>query len=243
MGKVILITGASTGIGSLTANELAKDNQIIIHYNSSQANAEKTASSVREMGGTPYLVQSDLSNDLGCIKVASFIKNNFDKLDILINNAGRLDVKHSATEITWSLIESIFSINTFSVLRLTSLCLPLLEKAESSCIINITSVSLRTGAPTATVYAAAKAAIDSFTRGLATELAPRIRVNAVAPGYIDTPFHEGLTSVEELESIKKTTPLQMIGKPEHITSTINFLINNSFMTGETIDVNGGLFMR
>ena len=128
-------------------------------------------------------------------------------------------------------------------MRLTSLCIPLLHEGISPCIVNITSVSMRTGAPTATIYAAAKAAIDSFTKGLARELAPKIRVNAVAPGYINTPFHDDLTSDEDFETIAESTPLKRIGATNHITSAIKLLIENDFMTGETIDINGGLYMR
>ncbi|MGQ3891424.1 SDR family NAD(P)-dependent oxidoreductase [Legionella sp. CNM-4043-24] len=243
MNKVILITGSSTGIGALTATDLSQDNQIIIQYFSSRDSAEEVAADVEKNGGIPYLIKADLASEEGCQQLASFIENQFGKLDILINNAGGLDERHSASEITWPLLEKIFHLNAFSTMYLTSLCIPLLHRSMSPCIVNITSVSMRTGAPTATVYAAAKAAIDSFTRGLAHELAPKIRVNAIAPGYINTPFHHGLTSEEELKSIAAMTPLSMIGEPRHITSAIKLLIENDFITGETIDVNGGLFMR
>lgn len=243
MSKVIFITGASTGIGALTAIDLACNNQVVVHYHSSRDEAEKTAATIRERGGIPHLLQADLATDEGCIKAACFIEKEFGKLDILINNAGGLDKLHAATEITWSLLHSIFALNAFSTMRLTSLCIPLLQKSDAACIVNVTSVSLRTGAPTATIYAAAKAAIDSFTRGLAAELAPQIRVNAIAPGYINTPFHDDLTSAATLKDIANRTPLKMLGESHHISSGIQFLIENDFITGETIDINGGLFMR
>lgn len=243
MSQTVLVTGSSTGIGALTAIDIAQNKQVIIHYLSSKDSAEKTAAAVKEQGGTPHLIQADLTTDAGCNKVANFIDKTFGKLDILINNAGGLDNLHSASEITWDFLEKVFSLNTFSVMRLTSLCVPLLRKGNSSCVVNITSVSMRTGAPNATVYAAAKAAIDSFTRGLALELAPAIRVNAIAPGYINTPFHDDLTSEQDLQNIASISPLKMIGNPKHISLAVKFLIENDFMTGETIDVNGGLYMR
>lgn len=243
MSKIILITGSSTGIGALAANDLAQNNQLIIHYRSSKEEAEITARTVKQRGGIPFLFQADLATDEGCIILAKFIEDNFNKLDVLVNNAGGLGSRHSASEITWSLLEKIFALNTFSVMRLSSLCTALLQKSNSPCIVNITSLAMRTGAPSATVYGAAKAAIDAFTRGFAKELAPKIRVNAIAPGFIKTPFHQGKTTEEQLNNMADLAALKKLGEPSHISMAIKFLIENEFMTGETIDINGGLHMR
>ena len=102
---------------------------------------------------------------------------------------------------------------------------------------------MRFGAPSATLYAASKSAIDSYTRGAARELAPKIRVNAIAPGVILTPFHERYSTAERLEAMRSNTPLGEHGESEHIASAVRFLIENTFITGETIDINGGMFMR
>jgi 3-oxoacyl-[acyl-carrier protein] reductase len=128
-------------------------------------------------------------------------------------------------------------------MMVTSLCVPLLEKGENPCIINVTSLAIRHGAPTATIYGAAKGAIDVFTRGAAKELAPKIRVNAVAPGVILTPFHDKVSTAEQMEMWRENTPLKRHGEAAHIARAMKFLIENDFMTGETIDINGGLFMR
>jgi len=119
----------------------------------------------------------------------------------------------------------------------------LLQQQFMENIINISSIAMRHGAPSATIYGACKGAIDSFTRGLANELAPKIRVNAVAPGVIDTPFHKKVSTPEKMKKFKEITPIKRIGEAIHIAKTIKFLIENDFITGETIDVNGGLFMR
>ena len=190
MSKIILITGASTGLGAETARLLAFQNEIIVHYYSSQKEAEKVAADVETKGGKSFLVQADLSH-----------------------------------------------------MKLSSLFIPWLKKGNNPCIINISSIAIRHGAPGATIYGACKGAIDSFTRGLAHELAPTIRVNAVSPGVIDTPFHKKVSTPEKMKSFKESTPLKQIGEAIHIAKTIEFLINNDFITGETIDVNGGLFMR
>jgi len=243
MDKTLLITGASTGIGAETALLLAEGNELFIHYNSSKSGAEEVAIKVREAGGKAHLVQADLISEQGCTKLIDYVKEETSKLDVLINNAGGLIRRQPVRELDWKLMLEIFSLNTFSVMKITSLCVPLLEKGENPCIINISSVAMRHGGPTATIYGAAKGAIDSFTRGAAKELAPMIRVNAVAPGVIETPFHDKVSTPEQLRNWKESTPLKKNGHPIHIAMTIKFIIENTFLTGETIDVNGGLFMR
>ncbi len=243
MSKVMLITGASTGIGAETARHLAEGNDIFIHYFTSGEAARTVAADIEAKGGRPHLVQADLSNEGGCRALFKAVEEKADKLDVLVNNAGGLIKRKSAKDCDWKLMEEIFALNTFSAMMVTSLFIPMLEKAEDPSVINITSVAMRHGGPTATVYAAAKAALDSYTRGAAKELAPGIRVNAVAPGVIVTPFHDKVSTPEQLEAWRKGNPLGKNGDPVHIAQTIKFIIENTFLNGETIDVNGGLFMR
>jgi len=243
MSKVILITGASTGLGAATARLLAPQNKIIVHYYSSKEAAEEVAKDIEESGGEAFLIQEDLTSEEACIRLVREVANRYSKLDILINNAGGLIRRQVARELEWELMLDTFSLNTFSTMKIASLCIPLLEKGEDPNIINISSIAMRHGAPSATIYGACKGAIDSFTRGLANELAPKIRVNAVAPGVIDTPFHKKVSTPEKMKKFKEATPIKKIGEAIHIANTIKFLIENDFITGETIDVNGGLFMR
>ncbi len=243
MSKIILITGASTGLGAATAKLLAPQNKIIVHYYSSEEAAEKVAKDIEESGGEAFLIQEDLTSEEACIRLVREVANRYSKLDILINNAGGLIRRQAAQELEWKLMLETFSLNTFSTMKISSLCIPLLKKGEDPNIINISSIAMRNGAPSATIYGACKGAIDSFTRGLAKELAPEIRVNAVAPGVIDTPFHEKVSTPEKMEKFKEITPIKRIGEAIHIAKTIKYLIENDFITGETIDVNGGLFMR
>jgi 3-oxoacyl-[acyl-carrier protein] reductase len=243
MSKTILVTGASTGIGAETARHLAAGNQIFIHYCASGEAAAKVAADVEANGGQPQTVQADMSKEEGCRALFEAVAAKADKLDLLVNNAGGLIKRQSAREFEWQLMEETFALNTFSAMMITSLCIPMLEKGEDPCIVNISSVGIRHGGPTATIYAASKAALDSFTRGLAKELAPRIRVNAVAPGVIVTPFHDKVSTPEQLEAWRKACPLQINGDPIHIAQTIKFIMDNNFLHGETIDVNGGLLMR
>ena len=241
MSRTILITGASTGIGAATAKRLAPGNMLLLHHN--RTPVEPVANAVREQGGEACGLRADLSSESGCRRLMDAVREHTPALDVLVNNAGALLERHSVETVRWELMERIFSLNTFSAMLLTRLAVPLLLRGKSPCIVNITSIAARHGAPTATLYGAAKGALDSFTRGSARELAPRIRVNAVAPGIILTPFHDRYTAPERLEAMLTDTPLGEQGESEHVADAVAFLIENSFITGETVDVNGGLFMR
>jgi len=243
MSKAILVTGASTGLGAETARYLADGNRIFVHYNASEGPAEKVAAAVEKSGGQAFLLKADLSREEGCHSLVSGVAEKTDKLDVLINNAGGLIKRNSVRDYEWELMQQVFALNTFSAMMVTSLCIPLLEKGDDPCIINVTSVAVRHGAPTATFYGAAKAAVDSFTRGIAKELAPTIRVNSVAPGVIITPFHDKVSTQKQLDAWVENTPLKRHGDPNHIAKTIAFIIDNDFINGESIDINGGLFMR
>jgi 3-oxoacyl-[acyl-carrier protein] reductase len=243
MSKAILVTGASTGLGAETARCLAEGNRIFVHYNTSEGSAEQVAAAVEKSGGQAFLLQADLSREEGCRSLASSVAEKTDKLDVLVNNAGGLITRNSVRNYEWELMQQVFALNTFSAMMLTSLCIPLLEKGNDPCIVNVTSVAIRHGAPTATFYGAAKAALDSFTRGIAKELAPTIRVNSVAPGVIITPFHDKVSTQQQLDAWVENTPLKRHGDPIHIAKTIAFIIDNDFINGESIDINGGLFMR
>ena len=241
MQRTILITGASTGIGAVIARRLAKGNTLILHHN--QSRIESVAKEVRELGGVVHTSQADLMQETGCHALMRDVTRFTDHLDVLVNNAGSLLERHTVENLTWSLMERIFSLNTFSAMLLTQLCVPLLRKGNLPSIVNMTSIAMRHGAPTATAYGAAKGALDSFTRGAARELAPEIRVNAIAPGVILTPFHDRYSTEEKLAAIASDTPVGFNGESDHIAQAVELLIENTFITGETIDINGGLFMR
>ncbi len=243
MTKIVLITGASSGIGAATAIHLASGNQIIIHYNTSQQEAEDVAAAVATGGGTPFLIQADLTSAVGCEKLADFVQDRWGVLDVLINNAGGLIKQHSSDAITWKYMGQMFNLNAFSTIYLSSLCIPLLRQRVNSCVVNISSAIIRSGGTVGPLYAAAKGAVDVFTRSLARELAPHIRVNGIAPGVIQTPFHQGVTPDIKMQEVLAATPLKKIGQPVDVARVVAMLIENEFMTGETIDVNGGLYMR
>jgi 3-oxoacyl-[acyl-carrier protein] reductase len=160
MSKVILIPGASTGIGASTARVLAQDNNIIVHYNRSKVEAERVAKAVKDEGGNPLLIQANLTTEQACIDLVAQINEQFQKLDVLVNNVDGIIERLAARDLKWQNMLATFNLNTFPTIKLSSLCIPLLEKAEGSCIINITSIAMRHGAPSVTIYDASKGAID-----------------------------------------------------------------------------------
>ncbi len=243
MGRTILITGASSGIGAETAKMLAAGNEIVIHYNNSQEKASRVAAEVEKRNGKVHLVQANLTTEANCEKFIELVSTKIQKLDVLVNNAGSLFERQYVGELSWTFMLKTFALNTFAPMKITSLCQPLLKKGNDPCIINITTIGIRRGAPSASIYGASKGAMDAFTRSIASELAPDIRVNAVSPGVIRTPFHDKISSPERFEDWRKNTPLKRIGEPVHIAQAVKFIIDNNYITGETIDVNGGQYMR
>jgi 3-oxoacyl-[acyl-carrier protein] reductase len=238
----ILVTGGAVGIGAATARALAPESRLLVHYNRSGDAAEALAESLAGVAAEVHLARADLTTDRGCEELHEAALTHLGALDVLVNNAGGMIERQSVGELTWQHLVDTFALNALSAMRLTSLCRSLLEGGDRACVVNVTSIAMRHGAPSATAYGAAKAAVDAFTRGAAKELAP-IRVNAVAPGMIDTAFHDRVTSEALMRQFVEATPLKCIGSPEMVARTIKFVVENEFMTGETVDCNGGLFMR
>lgn len=243
MSRIVLVTGAAVGIGAEIARKLGTGQRIALHYHRSRREAEELGRELALHAEQVECIGADLSTDAGCVHLHREMERRFGALDVLVNNAGGMIERQAVRDLTWGHLEATFALNVLSTMRLSGLCVPLLERGTHSCIINVTSIAIRHGAPTATAYGAAKAAIDAFTRGAAAELAPRIRVNAVAPGIIDTRFHERVTSPEKMQRFQAQTPLQRFGAAAEVAAAVEFLVASEFMTGETMDLNGGLFMR
>ncbi|MBT0768837.1 SDR family oxidoreductase [Kineosporia sp. J2-2] len=243
MAKSILITGAGSGIGAEVARQLAAGNDLLLHHHTSRAAAAELQAELAGVSRSVSLFEADLTTDDGCVALVKEVQRIFSRLDVLVNNAGGMVERQAVGDLTWRHLETSFALNTFSTMRLTGLCTDLLRGGENPCVVNMTSIAMRHGAPSATAYGASKAAIDSFTRGAAQELAPTVRVNAVAPGIIDTRFHERVTSEAKMRQFIESTPLKRSGTVTDVGRTVRFLVDSDFVTGETIDCNGGLFMR
>jgi 3-oxoacyl-[acyl-carrier protein] reductase len=247
-GKCVLITGASTGIGAAAARRFAKAGcRIAIHYNASLNRAEEVAADVRFAGAEAFLVRGDFTSSAAAREVVDTAAAHFGGLDILINNAGGLVKRVPIAEIDDAFFDAVMDLNVRSLVAACSAAVPHMRKRGHGNIINVTSVAARHGGGAgAVMYAAAKGFVSTFTRGLAKELVKDgIRVNAVAPGVITTPFHERYSTPAMLETFKGTIPMARLGTAEECAGAFLFLASDSlssYVTGQIVEVNGGQLM-
>lgn len=242
-GQRAIVTGASTGIGRATAIALAEAGaDVAVHYRSSRKEAEETARTIESHGRRAVLVQGDFGDGVAAGNaIEAAVVGLGPPVDILVNNAGSMIARKTIDEMDGELWEEVIALNLSSVFFATKAALPHL--GHGARIVNVSSIAARHGGgPGALAYAAAKGGVMTLTRGLAKELAPRnIRVNAIAPGVIDTPFHERYSTPELLEMFKKGIPLGRLGTPEECAGAVLYLVSPlaSYVTGQSIDVNGG----
>ena len=247
-GKTALITGASRGIGAATATTLAGAgaNRIILHYNSYREGAESTAERLRSQGIEVTLLSADLSKMEGIRSLIQQLRTGAPKVDILINNAGHLVHRAKLLEMNEEVYDSVMTLNTKSVWFVTQAVVPHMIEQGSGVIVNVSSIAARNGGGSgATIYAAAKAAVSTMTKGLAKELAPQgIRVNAVSPGTVDNYFHEKHSTPEMLKNMLAQAPAGRLGTNEEVADTILFLCSDAsrYIYGQTIEINGGMYM-
>ena len=235
MEKVVLVTGASRGIGREIAKNLAlKGNKVIANYNKS----EEQAISLQKENENIDIYKADVSNRTEVNNMIKNIINKYGKIDVLINNAGISDNK-LFTEVTDEDWQKIINNNLYSAFCVTQEVLPNMIHNKSGCIINISSVWGMVGASCETVYSITKAGMDAMTKSLAKELGPsNIRVNSIAPGIIDTDMNKNLTQ-QDIENIKNEIPLEKIGKTIDISRCVEWLIDDQYTTGQVISINGG----
>lgn len=245
-GKVVLITGASTGIGAACAREFgALGCKVAVHYNSSQEAAAAVAKAIEQSGGEALLVQGDLRRSEDCKRVVTQAVERFGGLDVLINNAGALVQRVPITELTDEIFDDIVDLNVRSVFMCSRHAVPHIRPGGS--IINLTSVAARNGGgPGASLYAGSKGFVSTVTKSLAKELVGRqIRVNAVAPGVISTPFHDKFSTPEQLEVMRQGIPMGRLGTADECVGAFLYLASNRlscYVTGQIIEVNGGQYM-
>ena len=238
MNKVILITGASRGIGNNIAKNLAKENIVIANYNNSEAEAKKLKKELEEKNINIDIIKADVCNRN---QVKEMIKQTIDKyghIDVLINNAGISQYK-LFTDITDSDWAEIMNTNLNSNFIVTQEVVKNMIHNKEGLIVNISSIWGITGAAMEVAYSTSKAGIIGLTKSLAKELGPsNIRLNAIAPGIINTSMNSKF-SEEEINNIQEEIPLEKIGEPEEITKCIEWLIKDNYTTGQVISINGG----
>jgi 3-oxoacyl-[acyl-carrier protein] reductase len=248
MGRCALVTGASSGIGKAIAVDLALNGAEIIGINcpDDQHTASETIHLVEKAGGKAVFLKADVSDEAQVKQMISDFISISGSIDILVNNAGTLAKRQTIEEMDTSIWRRVFAVNLDGIFFVTRASIPYLKMNQGS-IVNITSVVAYTGGgPESVHYAATKGALMTFTLGLAKELAPyQIRVNAVAPGPILTPFHDQFSDQNDLKSLTESTLMERFGNAEEVAHAVVFLASEaaSYMTGAIIDVNGGMCLH
>jgi len=245
--RVALVTGASSGIGAATAAVLADlGAKIAIGYHRNEAGAESVRAGIVAAGGVAITIRADMRRS---DEISSLVKRAADELgpiDILVNNAGSLIERQGIREVTQERWDEIMSLNLTSPMLCSQVVAPSMIERKKGAIVNLVSIAGRTGGgPGAGAYSVAKGGLITFTKSLAKELAPHgVRVNAISPGVIDTPFPEVFSTPDMIRSFVATIPLGRLGKPVECAKVIAFLVSDaaSYVVGETIEVNGGQLM-
>jgi len=247
--KVVLITGSSTGIGAAAAVAFGKlGARVAVHYNSSKAQAEEVLQAVKATGAQAVLLHADVMDSKQCHGLINDTVSAFGRIDVLINNAGALVQRVPIEEITDELFDHVLYLNVRSAMMCTAAAVAHMRKqGQGGAVINVTSVAARHGGGAgASLYAGSKGFVSTMTRGLAKELVKdKIRVNAVSPGVITTPFHERFSTPQMLEGFKATIPMNRLGSAEECAGAFVYLASeqmSGYVTGQIIEVNGGQYM-
>jgi len=247
-GNVALVTGASSGIGAATAETLAElGARVAIGYHGNKAGAEAVRERIVAAGGTAIALAADVRRAEEVRELVDRATAELGAIDILVNNAGSLVMRRGIRDITEEHLDEIVALNLKSAILAAQAVARSMIERKRGAIVNVVSIAGHTGGgPGAGAYAAAKAALTAYSKSLAKELAPHgVRVNAVSPGVIDTPFHEVFSTPEMMRSFVSTIPLGRVGTAVECANVIAFLCSNaaSYIVGETIEINGGQLMR
>ena len=251
-GKVVLVTGGATGLGAAIAVGAARRGAraVILNCTKSLKEAEATADAVRAAGAEAAIAQGDVAEDADCRKIAE-IAARFGRLDALANNAGV--TKHAQNHGDLDALSKedflrLFAVNAVGPFQMIRACRGLLEAAGRSSVLMTSSIAAVTGMGSSVAYAASKGALNTMTLSLARALAPKIRVNAICPGFIDTRWFSDGIGEQATQRIRQrvidTTPLKAAAKPEDIADAALFLISDGarHVTGETLMVDAGMHL-
>ena len=243
--KVALVTGATGGIGFEVAKRLGQDGFIVVLNGIEDDKGAERVKELSDLGIEAEYYGFDVTSDEAVDKNVKAIGDKYGKIDAVINNAGGLGGRSPMEEMTTEFYRFVMALNLDSAFFVSRAAIPYLKKSDSGSIVNYTSnAGWNAGGPGAGIYGVSKGAVHTLTRALAKELAPAgIRVNAVSPGTIDTPFHAQIkaTKPEVFASWKDNIMLGRVGQPEEVASVVSFLVSEdaSFITAETVQIGGG----
>lgn len=241
-GKVAIVAGGGRDIGRACAIDLAKKGaNVVITYYSSEETALSAVKEIESHGVKGIAIKADLTEQHGVDLVVSETIKAFDKIDLLVHVSGGLVARVPVSEMTLEHWHNVMNVNLTSLFMMTHACIP--HMAKGSAIVTFASQAGRDGGgPGAVAYATSKGAVMTFTRGLAKELGPNIRVNSVCPGMISTGFHDTFTKDEVRKVVAGATALKREGESEEVAKLVTFLLSDdaSYMTGNNVDINGGL---
>ena len=246
-GKVALITGASSGIGAATASLFTElGAKVAIGYHSNREGAAQVQRRIGDAGGKAISIQADMRKDSDIQSMMKDVTEQLGPIDVLVNNAGSLLRRMKAVELDEATWNEILNLNLTSAALCSHAVVSSMIERRRGAIINVVSIAGRNGGgPGAGPYAAAKGGLITYTKSLAKELAPHgVRVNAISPGVIDTPFHEVFSTPEMMRNFVTMIPLGRVGTPIECAKVIAFLASDaaSYVVGQTIEVNGGQLM-
>ncbi len=248
-GKVVLITGGSTGIGAAAARAFARAGaKVIVHYNASRDAAAKVVADIGAQGGQAVAVGGDVTREDEIKRIVADSLAAFGgRIDVLINNAGSMLGRVAIADYTVEHIDRVLALNCTQVAVFVREVVPIMKRQKGGNIINVTSIAARNGGGGGSVlYASAKGFVSTATRGWAKELVnDNIRVNALAPGVIATPFHDRYSTPAQMAAMQATIPMNRIGTAEECAGTLLYLASDAlsgYVTGQVIEVNGGQLM-
>ena len=240
--RTAIVTGGGRDIGRACALRLAEEGaNVAINHLSSDAGAKETVAAIEAAGGKAVSIRADLTRQDDVDALVGRTVETFGGVDVLVNNAGGLIARKTLAEMSIEHWQAVMDLNLTSAVRMIKACLG--HMGEGGAVVNLASQAGRDGGgPGAVAYAASKGAMMTMTRGLAKELGPGVRVNALCPGMIDTDFHNVFTKDEVRRNVAAASPVKREGTPEDIAALVAFLASEeaAFVTGACIDINGGM---